>query len=71
MSETEKHAYRVFFLDSADKVIGRIDLPRTILDDAPAIEAAEAVRDGKYCELWDCARMVHRFLPDERRREVG
>jgi hypothetical protein len=51
--------YRLYFLDSADRIRQAIDMECD--DDATAIEAAEPYRDGRTMELWNRDRLVQRF----------
>jgi hypothetical protein len=59
----DAHAYRVYFLDNAGKIVSATELT-DIEDDEAAIKAAEAFRYAFARELWDRARMIRRFDPD-------
>ena len=51
--------YRLYCLDGADKVASADWIEAE--DDDGAIDAAEAVRDGRACELWQGARLIARL----------
>jgi hypothetical protein len=52
-------AYRLYFMDNHGHISRVVELD--CLDDADALDAAEAHRDGQVMELWDRARVVKTF----------